>query len=58
MIHIYQGISGAIRAGVIGLFASLLYVGTGSLLWPTILHIAIDLQGGAVARRALVMPGR
>jgi len=25
----------------------------GSLLWPAILHAAIDLQGGASARRAL-----
>jgi membrane protease YdiL (CAAX protease family) len=52
-IHIYQGVAGAIRTGLIGLVTGALYVGTGSLLWPMILHIAIDLQGGALARRAL-----
>ena len=49
--HFYQGPSGAVKAGVVGLAAGLLFVGTGSLLWPMVLHAAVDLQGGAVGRR-------
>jgi membrane protease YdiL (CAAX protease family) len=51
--HVYQGPSGMLKTGVIGVLAGLLYAGTGSLLWPIILHTAVDLQGGAVARRVL-----
>lgn len=52
-VHIYQGPAGVVRTGIVGLGAGVLYVGTGSLLWPMILHAAIDLQGGALAQRAL-----
>ncbi|MFN0180940.1 MAG: CPBP family intramembrane glutamic endopeptidase [Gemmatimonadales bacterium] len=51
--HFYQGGSGVVKTGALGLFAGVLFVGTGSLLWPIILHAAIDLQGGAVAWRVL-----
>jgi membrane protease YdiL (CAAX protease family) len=51
--HFYQGASGVVKTGAVGLFAGLLFVGTGSLVWPIILHMAIDLQGGAVAWRVL-----
>jgi hypothetical protein len=34
----------------VGLPAGALYVWGGTLLWPIILHAALDLQGGAVAR--------
>ena len=53
VVHLYQGPAGAVRTGVVGLAAGALYTGTGSLLWPIILHAAVDLQGGAVARRVL-----
>ena len=46
--HLYQGRAGVIKTGLAGLVAGTLYVATGSLLWPIILHVAIDLQGGAV----------
>jgi len=49
LVHIYQGVSGALKTGTIGLVTGLLYVGTGSLLWPMILHAAVDLSGGAIA---------
>jgi membrane protease YdiL (CAAX protease family) len=52
--HFYQGGTGVVKTGVIGLVMGLLFVGTGSLLWPIILHTAIDLQGGAAAKRLLV----
>lgn len=48
--HFYQGTAGIIKTGVVGLLTGLLYVGTGSLLWPMILHGAVDLQGGAIGR--------
>lgn len=51
--HFYQGRAGILKTAVIGTAAGALYVGAGSLLWPMILHVAVDLQGGAVARRVL-----
>lgn len=54
--HYYQGASGVVKTGVTGLVAGFLYYGTGSLLWPMVLHAAIDLQGGAVGRRLLGAP--
>lgn len=52
-IHLYQGLVGVMKTGATGLVMASLYVGTGSLLWPMILHTAVDLQGGAMARHAL-----
>ena len=51
--HLYQGPAGVIKAGGNGLVMGILYLGTGSLLFPVILHAAVDLQGGAIARRVL-----
>ncbi len=50
--HWYQGRSGVLKTGMVGILAGALYVATGSLLWPIILHAAVDLQGGAVGRLA------
>ncbi|MGH7470614.1 MAG: CPBP family intramembrane glutamic endopeptidase [Longimicrobiales bacterium] len=44
--HLYQGTDGVIKTGVTGLMMGILYVATGSLLWPVILHTAVDLHGG------------
>jgi hypothetical protein len=52
-LHLYQGTVGMVKTGATGLVMAVLYVVTGSLLWPTILHAAIDLQGGALGRRVL-----
>jgi membrane protease YdiL (CAAX protease family) len=52
-VHLYQGPAGVVRTGATGLAMAVLYVGTASLLWPMILHTAVDLQGGAMARHAL-----
>jgi membrane protease YdiL (CAAX protease family) len=44
--HLYQGLSGAISTGVIGLGFALLYVGTGRrLLAPMIAHVTLDAIG-------------
>ena len=53
--HWYQGAAGVVKTGITGVLAGLLFTGTGSLLWPIILHTAVDLQGGAIGRR-LVTP--
>ena len=47
--HSYQGASGAVRAGLVGLVFGVLYVGTGSIWLPIIAHILLDvLQGAAI----------
>ena len=53
LAHAYQGRAGIVKTGVAGLIAAVLYVTTGSLLWPIVLHAAVDLQGGAIGRRVL-----
>ena len=53
VLHLYQGRSGIVRTGAVGVVMGLLYVGSGSLLWPMILHAAVDLNGGAVGRRVV-----
>ncbi len=42
--HNYQGISGVVRTGLIGLFFYALYISTGSIIPGIILHFAIDLS--------------
>ncbi|NTX08594.1 CPBP family intramembrane glutamic endopeptidase [Myxococcus sp. CA040A] len=46
-VHSYQGVAGVVRTGLIGLALGALYTGTGSLLWPVLIHAAVDLQAGA-----------
>lgn len=54
--HLYQGRANALKGCVGALLAGLLYVGCGTLLWPMILHTALDLHGGALGRLALANP--
>jgi membrane protease YdiL (CAAX protease family) len=42
--HAYQGVAGVILTAFAGLVFCGLYVVTGSLLWPIVLHILIDLR--------------
>lgn len=51
--HAYQGVAGVIKTGVVGAILAGLYLLGGSLLWPMLLHVAIDLQGGALGYRVL-----
>ena len=46
--HSYQGVKGTLKTGIGGLVLVALYQTTGSLLWPMMLHAAMDLQGGAI----------
>lgn len=47
--HIYQGPVHVIRTAVIGVIMALAYLATGSLLVPILLHIVLDMYGGALA---------
>lgn len=51
LAHIYQGWWGLVGPGLFGALFMILYLGTGSLLVPVILHLLIDL-------RALAFTGR
>ncbi len=42
--HLYQGTGGTVGSGVIGLLLSLLFLLTGNLLAPMILHAVLDLR--------------
>lgn len=53
--HAYQGIAGVLKTGTVGALLTGIYIASGSLLWPMIVHCAIDLQGGAFGR-VLVPP--
>jgi len=46
--HLYQGLSGMVTTGVLGLILALLYLATGSLLLPMVLHALIDLRALAM----------
>lgn len=46
--HAYQGWSGVLKTAAVGLFLGFVYIGTGSLVWPMILHALIDAQGGSI----------
>ncbi|RCV55921.1 hypothetical protein DEF23_07660 [Marinitenerispora sediminis] len=43
--HVYQGWWGLVGPGLLGALFTLTYLGTGSLLIPVVLHLAIDLGG-------------
>lgn len=47
--HVYQGLSGVLATTVLGAMLAWLYLSTGSLLLPMLLHVLIDL-------RALLVP--
>jgi membrane protease YdiL (CAAX protease family) len=47
--HSYQGRGGVIRAGVIGAIMAAMYLGTGSLLAPILVHAMTDLTSGQIA---------
>lgn len=49
--HSYQGASGALRCGLVGLAFGLCYVGTGSIWLPIIAHILLDILQGATIYR-------
>lgn len=44
LAHLYQGAGGVLATSVLGAILTLLYVGTGTVLVPMLLHAAIDLR--------------
>jgi membrane protease YdiL (CAAX protease family) len=53
LAHAYQGRAGVLTTGVLGGVMAALYLQTGSLLLPVLLHAAIDLRFLLVPARAL-----
>ena len=53
LAHWYQGWKGVVKTGTYGLLMGVLYLLTGSLVWPMVIHAVVDLQGGAIGRRVL-----
>lgn len=51
MAHGYQGWSGVVSTGILGVALGLLYFYTGSLLWPIVVHALIDLRVLAMVPR-------
>lgn len=44
VLHIYQGAAGVLVTTALGLVFTAVYVVTGSILWPILLHALIDLR--------------
>jgi uncharacterized protein len=53
LAHAYQGVTGMVTTGVLGAVLAALYLGTGSLLLPVVLHALIDLRFLLVPARLL-----
>jgi membrane protease YdiL (CAAX protease family) len=53
LAHAYQGVGGIVLTGVLGGVLAALYLSTGSLLLPVLLHAVIDLRFLLVPTRVL-----
>jgi uncharacterized protein len=53
LAHAYQGVGGVLLTGTLGGVFAALYLGTGSLLLPVLLHAVVDLRFLLVPARAL-----
>ena len=53
LAHAYQGVAGIVTTGVLGGVMTGLYLGTGSLLLPVLLHALVDLRFLLVPASAL-----
>ena len=51
LAHVYQGIRGIVETGVMGAVFMGLYLLTGSLVAPIVLHATMDLANGLIAYR-------
>ena len=58
LAHAYQGLAGILTTGVLGGVLATVYLGTGSLLLPVLLHAAIDLRFLLVPASALPSAAR
>ena len=56
LIHAYQGTSGILKTGLIGLVMGVIYLVAGSI-WPAIiLHAVLDIQGGLIGYEVFGRP--
>jgi uncharacterized protein len=53
LAHAYQGLSGVLKTGTVGMLLAGVAVATGGLLAPMVLHTVVDLTSGQVAYHAL-----
>ena len=53
LLHAYQGPAGIVRTGAVGLVMALIFVATGSILIPIVLHFVVDAYAGALSWIAL-----
>ncbi|MGK7295485.1 MAG: CPBP family intramembrane glutamic endopeptidase [Candidatus Wenzhouxiangella sp. M2_3B_020] len=53
LMHAYQGHLGIIRTAAVGLGMALIFLATGSLLVPILLHVVLDAYAGALSWIAL-----
>jgi uncharacterized protein len=53
LAHAYQGLVGIVPTGLLGGIMAAVYLQTGSLLLPVLLHAVIDLRFLLVPARAL-----
>lgn len=49
LLHAYQGPAGMLRAAAVGLLLALIFLVTGSILVPVLLHIVVDAYAGALS---------
>ncbi|WP_107840827.1 CPBP family intramembrane glutamic endopeptidase [Metasolibacillus meyeri] len=54
MAHLYQGISGIVATSFLGVIFFILFIGTGSLLLPIILHFMMDVRFALMPRTKTV----
>ena len=53
LAHVYQGWRGVLSTGAAGALMTAVYLVTASLAAPIVMHVAIDIINGALARHAL-----
>jgi CAAX protease family protein len=51
--HAYQGVTGVIKTGVVGVIMGVLYLLSGSIWGPMLLHAMVDITSGRIAHCAL-----
>ena len=51
--HLYQGVAGIVKTGMVGVLLGTAYWMTGSVLAPMLLHAAIDLSSGWITQQVV-----
>ncbi len=55
--HAYQGVRGVLMTAMVGGIAMAVYLWTGSLIAPIVMHATVDLANGFIAYRATTGDG-